>query len=675
MTKLFDENEIRKTISLLKPDNQLFEVRIIYENNKTLSGYFCSAETLIQALKGISNRSKPNIYISLQSLNVACYSRSQRDVFIERPKNSTSDNDVIGYDWLMIDLDPKRPTGTSSSEQELLLAKSIGNTIYRFLRNIGFEKPVTALSGNGVHLLYKIKIRADKDNSKLIEKCLKTLNMLFATDKVDVDVKNFNPARICKLYGTVSNKGSNTKDRPHRLSSIMGCPEIIKTTDIKYLQKLCEYYPKEEKPQRYNNYNPQSFDMEEWLNKYNINYKKDTFCEGDKYILEHCPFDHNHNGKDACIFVNRSGAIGFNCFHNSCSDKTWRDVRLMFEPDAYEKKNMEYRNKMYSVKTEPPKIQQLENQPIFYTATDVENLPRQEEIFIKTGIKEIDKKIRGLKLGTVSVFSGLRASAKSTLLSQVALNGIDEGVNCCIYSGELTARNFMKWLYLQAAGKGYTEPTEFEGYYKVPKKYKEEIVKWLGDKLLLYNNDYGNKFEAIKNEIRKIAAEKNIKLIILDNLMSFDIKSLSPDKYQAQTDFILELQTVAKDLNVHIAFVAHPKKAMGFLRLDDISGTADLGNAVDYAFIVHRVNNDFKRLSKAMFMWKEDNPLYKATNVIEVAKDRDGGTQDYFVPLWYETETKRLKNDETENKIFSWNNIRVLNGFTEVGPYEETPFD
>lgn len=675
MTKLFDENEIRKTIHILKPDNQLFEVRIIYENSKTLSGYFCSAETLIQALNSISVRNKPNIYISLQSLNDACYSRSQRDSFIEKPKNSTSDNDVIGYDWLMIDLDPKRPTGTSSSNEELLLARKLGNKIYLFLRNLGFEKPVTALSGNGVHLLYKIKIRADKDNAKLIEKCLKTLNMLFTTNEVEVDVKNFNPARICKLYGTVSNKGSNTKDRPHRLSMITGCPENIKTTDIKYLQKLCEYYPKEEKPQKYNNYNPRNFDMEEWLNKYSINYKKDTFSDGDKFILEHCPFDHNHNGKDACIFVNRNGAIGFNCFHNSCSDKTWKDVRMMFEPDAYEKKNMEYRNRMYSAPTEPPKIKPLENQPIFYTADDIENLPRQEEVFIETGIKEIDKKIRGLKLGAVSVFSGLRASAKSTLLSQVALNAIDKNINVCIYSGELTPRNFMKWLYLQAAGKGYTEPTEFEGYYKTPKKYKDQIVKWLSDKLLLYNNDYGNKFEAIKNEIRKITVEKNVKLIILDNLMSFDIKSLSSDKYQAQTDFIWELQRIAKDLNVHIAFVAHPRKAMGFLRLDDISGTADLGNAVDYAFIVHRVNNDFRRLSKQMFMWKDDNPIYKATNAIEIAKDRDGGTQDYFVPLWYETETKRLKNDETENKIFSWNNEVTVEGFVPVGPYEETPFD
>ena len=111
---------------------------------------------------------------------------------------------------------------------------------------------------------------------------------------------------------------------------------------------------------------------------------------------------------------------------------------------------------------------------------------------------------------------------------------------------------------------------------------------------------------------------------------------------------------------------------MGFLRLDDISGTADLRNAVDNALIVHRVNNDFKRLSKMMFDWKDDNPIYNATNVIEIAKDRDGGTQDYFAPLYYEQETKRLKNSPAENKIYGWN--KADDGFLIV-EQGEIPFD
>ena len=70
-----------------------------------------------------------------------------------------------------------------------------------------------------------------------------------------------------------------------------------------------------------------------------------------KYILEHCLFDENHKGKDAAIFQKSDGSLGYKCFHNSCSDKHWKDVRLLFEPDAYDKKadNNTKREKKLSV--------------------------------------------------------------------------------------------------------------------------------------------------------------------------------------------------------------------------------------------------------------------------------------------------------------------------------------
>ena len=179
---------------------------------------------------------------------------------------------------------------------------------------------------------------------------------------------------------------------------------------------------------------------------------------------------------------------------------------------------------------------------------------------------------------------------------------------------------------------------------------------------LLYNNEYGNDFLAIKDQLERKFERNKPDLVILDNLMAFDIKSLSDNKYEAQTAFTWTLHEMAQKYDIHIMFVAHPRKAMGFLRLDDISGTADIGNAVDNAFIVHRVNNDFKRLSMQMFGWKADDDLYTASNVIEIAKDRDGGLQDYFIPLYYEVESKRLKNSFTENKIYGWGDN--ADGFT-----------
>jgi len=676
---MINENEIRKAIAVLKPDGELFEIRV-EGNKRTTSGYFRDADTLIRELKK-QDLDGRNVYITLNYLNDDCYAREQKDK-LKAVKTTTSDNDVVGYNYLFVDIDPERPKDTSSTDEQMDYAKEVANKVYDFMGKQGFEKPIVAMSGNGVHLLYKIELEANNERKQIVKTCLETLDMFFSEKgKVKIDTVNFNPARICKLYGTLAQKGADDEKHPHRMSKIVSVPEELKATDIEYLKKLCSLYPKEtEKPKKYNHYAPSDFDLEDWMNKYGLRYRKTGYSGGTKYILDCCPFDSNHKGKDAAIFKSNNGALGFHCFHNSCADKKWQDVRLLFEPEAYEKQWQEDDRKMYKSfnrdrKPEPKKIVKKDNIPVFYTAEDVFNLPPIQESFIKTGIETLDKRTRGLQKSRVSLVSGLRGSAKSTWLSQVILDAVDADNNVGCFSGELTERNFMRWMNQQAAGKSFVEPSQYPGYYNVPRKYMEQIAKWLGNRFWLYNNNYGNDFNAVMEQFEKQVEEQKLDLLVLDNLMAFDISSLSEQKFEAQTRFVLQLADLAKRKNIHIIFVAHPRKAMGFLRLDDISGSADLANAVDYAFIIHRNNNDFQRLSKAMFNWNDDNEVYSGTNVIEVAKDRDGGTQDLFIPLWYEVESKRLKNNLTENKLYGWCKGDTLadNGFADINM--ETPWD
>lgn len=663
---VIDEQEVRKAIEILKPDGRLFEVRVI--NGKFVSsGYFRDAETLIHQLRS-QNLVGGNVYFTINALNDACYDRKQKNHFEKTTKATTSDNDVIGYDYFFVDIDPKRPSDTSSTDEQIIMARKIGNKVYETLRDIGFEEPISAYSGNGVHLLYPLNLQNSPENKALIEKSLKTLDIIFSNDSVSVDTANYNPARVCKLYGTLAQKGTSSDKRPHRMSRITKYPNQIKTTDIKYLKKLCEKYPQEEKPQYYNHYSPREFDVQNWLDKYGLRYQKVNSGDVDKFILDHCPFDSNHKGKDAAIFRCRNGAIGFHCFHASCQGKTWKDVRLLYEPNAYERDNMEREKKMYGQHNRDrvqKHITEKDDNPVFYSPIDILNLPKKDIQFIRTGIDVIDKKLRGLIKPGVSVISGLRASGKSSIISQISLEAINNDNNVGVYSGELTERNFWRWMEQQAAGKSFVEPSKFEGYYNVPKKYKNDIAEWANGKLWLYNNDYGNDFGAIIEQFEKKIAENSLDLLILDNLMAFDISSMG-DKYDAQSKFVLKLSDMAKKYNIHIMFVAHPRKTVGFLRLDDISGTADLANAVDEAFIIHRNNKDFQKRTAEFFGWKSDNEIYQCDNAIEIAKDRDGGIQDEFVPLFYERESRRLKNSFEENKIYGWRKEKTgENGFYE----------
>ena len=337
MNKFVNEVELRKAISQLHPNGELFEVRIIQKgvSTKTISGYFKDADTLLECFNKVDLRDA-NVYITLNQINADLFYRIQSETFIAKA-NTTSDDDVDGYNWLFIDLDPKRTTGVSSSKSELDKAYELAGKIYNYLKDKGFEEPVKAVSGNGAHLLYRIKLQNTDANKQLVERCLKALSMLFDTDDISVDTANFNPSRICKLYGTLAQKGKSTEERPHRMSRIIGDIRECIPTDIKYLQMLADELPQEQpKATKYNNYNPSEFDIEEWLSKYGLTYRKAPFKDGTKYVLDECPFDHNHKAPDSMVTVSSMGALGFKCLHNSCQDKHWRELRLLFEPDAYE---------------------------------------------------------------------------------------------------------------------------------------------------------------------------------------------------------------------------------------------------------------------------------------------------------------------------------------------------
>mgnify|MGYP006936012522 CR=1 FL=1 len=110
MNKFVNEVELRKAISQLHPNGELFEVRIIQKgvSTKTISGYFKDADTLLECFNKVDLRDA-NVYITLNQINADLFYRIQSETFIAKA-NTTSDDDVDGYNWLFIDLDPKRTT-------------------------------------------------------------------------------------------------------------------------------------------------------------------------------------------------------------------------------------------------------------------------------------------------------------------------------------------------------------------------------------------------------------------------------------------------------------------------------------------------------------------------------------------------------------------------------------
>lgn len=333
-----DIERVKRSIEILKPNNALYEIRILIGSGKrkqTISGYFKGTKNLEAAFNKIDLR-RANVFYSLNEIAEECYSKEQHERFLQID-DTTSDSDIVAYRWFLVDVDPKRKSGISSTNEELEAAKLTASRIKEYLNILGFKKPIEALSGNGCHLLYAIDLPNNDENEKLLKQCLYALDATFNNEKIDIDKSVFNPSRVSKLYGSIARKGADTEERPHRLSQIVKVPDKISVTERACLERLAATLPEEEKPARIQKRSGE-FNVENWLSEHGIGVNKiNTTSDGAvKYVLDECPFNNSHRAPDSMVIVQPSGAIGFRCLHNSCIDKTWQDLRLKFEPDAYD---------------------------------------------------------------------------------------------------------------------------------------------------------------------------------------------------------------------------------------------------------------------------------------------------------------------------------------------------
>jgi CRISPR/Cas system endoribonuclease Cas6 (RAMP superfamily) len=286
------------------------------------------------------------IYVTLNEVNPALLSRRSNRIKIRLGKkdSTTSDADILRRRWLPIDIDPLRPSGVSSTDEEHTLALTKAEEIACWISGLGFPEPIRADSGNGAHLLFRIELPNDDAATALVKGCLATLDALFSDERVSVDTANYNAARIWKLYGTVSRKGDNTPERPHRRSRIISAPDLLQIVKVEQLRELIARLPTEALAQAFVPVETKGykniFNLPDWLREHEIAVKSEKpYANGHLYILDQCPFSSAHkDGAFAIKFGN--GAVFAGCKHASCGggSQRWQELRDRYEPDRAEKR-------------------------------------------------------------------------------------------------------------------------------------------------------------------------------------------------------------------------------------------------------------------------------------------------------------------------------------------------
>lgn len=135
--------------------------------------------------------------------------------------NAAKDQDVQSRRLLLIDIDRSGDTKQPATEGEVEHAKSLAQEVSTYLGTLGWPDPTRMMSGNGVHLYYRLADLENNTSSKaLIKRTLINLAGRFNMLESNIDTTVFNASRITKVPGTISRKGVNSDDRPYRVAEV-----------------------------------------------------------------------------------------------------------------------------------------------------------------------------------------------------------------------------------------------------------------------------------------------------------------------------------------------------------------------------------------------------------------------------------------------------------------------
>lgn len=245
-----NSNRVSKTDKVnLKVKNMRVNEKNIREMYKFLAH---ESQTEIRLISPVKGALKP-IFVSNEEEFVRTCEKYNEEYNVyaginERRTNGTETKDVISVKTIVIDIDAKRQ-GTNSKEaatkEELKKAEEVADKIIADCITQGFKPPTKIMSGNGYHLMFAIpKMEITDATRDLVETQIKAfIDMLkskYETEDAGIDQIG-DLARIIKVCGTLSIKGQNTEERPHRLSH--SCTEFVRNEDIALWEDILSIKP------------------------------------------------------------------------------------------------------------------------------------------------------------------------------------------------------------------------------------------------------------------------------------------------------------------------------------------------------------------------------------------------------------------------------------------------
>lgn len=544
----------------------------------------------------------------------------------------------MGFDWVFVNISGQA-------------AERIANSVYSFLRDNGFEKPVILRKDDTIYLYYKTRI--DPTRIEQIARFRYVLSAIFTEQNASLNCET-----IYLQQGLEISAG--TQSQLFKDWEIVQCPSEIQENKLYFFLRICDMQPPKEEPCAENHYVP-NFDVEAFLEKHNIAAEKMAASNFTRWRLAKCPFCEESHPHEAYLLQFSDSTCQFVCLHPVHRAFNYRDFRLAYDRTTYSESVLaEHANKLRYYATKPFKSspQRQRHNDTWIKLSSVKTDVMSIGDYIPSGFPELDNLFIGFRRGHVSVWCGRKGCGKSSLLNQIIINSAQRGFRTALWSGELSEKELKSWMLLQAAGRAFVQRSYFGKMSYTPQSVSQLVEPWFDKYIRLYDNDLPPSYISIEEYIRELHEKWPLDVVVLDNLMAMSISELGEgSELNNQKMLLHNLTKLAAELNIHIHLAAHPAKGPEWITADSIAGSGNIGNYAQNIFLVSRIDDTFGIQARGAIPAPKIKEIIESncSTIIQVPKCRHcGECMGEIFKLYYEKGSGCFKSSPTEIINCNW---------------------
>ena len=316
------DKALLQTVATLYLPGQLGELRV-KQTTGLMIGCFDDPQAMADAA-AIASRDKNTICVWMTQNPLAPHA-AVRPINGPLEKGTASKkSDYIGIRTLMlVDFDAAKGDNDNASEEEKAAALAQMQDCKAWLLSLGWPEPVTADSGNGAHMLFRLNLNPAQSASPLVEYALKGIKLKYSL--VDAGVHDL--SRVTKFYGSPQRKGVNLPERPWRQSRLLSKPEVFSPVSPDLLVKMGETAKAFTRTTTYKPAEDAVVEAAvlEFMDFYDLTATVTKREKGNiVWSLDECPVvgrphSNGNNGRPVFTLSEEYG-LGFRCWAASCSD-------------------------------------------------------------------------------------------------------------------------------------------------------------------------------------------------------------------------------------------------------------------------------------------------------------------------------------------------------------------